>query len=143
MKTFTIDRSTWRCGGAENEPGAHGFGPTKMLNSDGFRCCLGHIAKQCGFTDDQLCNRDTPVDVVRAVGSEPAGFLVERDEYGSGDTDLTNSAIGINDSDELGLAEREDDLRTLFRKHGYRLRFVGSYSSFAQTQHGKEPGNDG
>lgn len=44
-KTLTIDCAKWRCGGASPETSL-GFGDTRMLNDEGYMCCLGQLSLQ-------------------------------------------------------------------------------------------------
>lgn len=119
--TFTIDRTTWRRGGGR----LRNTGPTYMLNFQGNKCCLGHIASQCGFTDKQLRGHNTPTSVVYAAGATPAGFLTQGRQGHVLPTPLTGEAIGINDDEYMTDADREAKLIELFQRHGYTIKFVG------------------
>lgn len=127
-KSFTIDRATWRCGGREQSDKHHGSGATLMLNEEGFKCCLGHIASQCGFTDKQLFNHGRPSQVVKGAGTKPTGFLTETDNSNIVDSLLTHAAIAINDDENISFEERETELAKIFRNAGYEISFIGKYN---------------
>lgn len=117
MKTFVIDRTRWVRGGRG--------GDTRMLNFQGNMCCLGQVARQCGFSADQLYDRSTPVDVVVDADTKPSGFLTRATRYGPKGTRLARAAIIINDAWGLSDCEREARLSRLFKAHGYALKFKG------------------
>lgn len=127
-RTFTINRTTWRRGGDRLDH----TGPTFMLSLQGHKCCLGHIASQCGFTDKDLLLHKGPMSVVLDAGATPAGFLTYRNpcilEGRPGyvlPTPLTGEAIRINDAPYMSDAEREAQLIALFQRYGYTIKFVG------------------
>ena len=132
-KSFTIDRSPWRCGGdASWETDAiRGAGLTMMLNDEGFKCCLGHIASQCGFSDEQLLSLAEPYEVVEPNSELSTGFLTKINSKDGGfveNTKLAEDAMGINDDCKLSDEQRESKLAKLFQKAGYSLSFVGEYT---------------
>jgi hypothetical protein len=126
MKTkVTIDRANWRCG--KDGPFKHGCGDTMLLNDSGYMCCLGFITKTAapnvpilgtGVPNDL----DEPVhDLSKLVRDEDGDIALEH-------TLLTNSAIDINDNEELTHAERELALLELFKHSAYSIEFVGAYA---------------
>lgn len=132
MKKYIIDRSIWRCGGstdlgpylAENIVGQ---GRTKLLNIDGFMCCLGQTCRQDGATDQQLLNNDYPRQINAIIGPftkpdnrEPNSVFF----LGFVNTGLSNDAMSINDDNYINLEERERRLKELFESHGFELEFV-------------------
>lgn len=126
---FVIDRSGWRCGA--HGPYARGKGVTGLLNDSFYKCCLGFCAEQLGIASEQLRGIGEPCDIEREPGEEPDGVLVfTSDGYGYHNTELTNSAISINDSDNLDDKEREQSLIALFAKHGHEIEFMGEYQPY-------------
>ena len=52
---FIIDRSKWRCGGQGKN--SRGKGSVKLLNNEGFMCCLGQTCSQTGIENEDLLNK--------------------------------------------------------------------------------------
>ncbi|APU88958.1 hypothetical protein Rctr197k_161 [Virus Rctr197k] len=125
---FTIDRSKWRCGGADTGTNFRGKGPTSLLNADGFQCCLGQIASQCGYRPSALLGLNRPDEVlVNGGGRTRFPFLAKRTEGGAAVTALAENAIELNDTSRLTDEERELRLVELFQRHGFTLIFEGDY----------------
>ena len=138
---FTIDRATWRCGGNGNR--AHGAGETKLLNKEGFMCCLGQISEQLGVPRESL-NHAVPSNVCKAHIEKLSPVLVratEPTDYLPGDwhnTDLAGNAMELNDHEEsytedgdegvIDREQREQSLTQHFLDHGHELVFTGEYT---------------
>lgn len=56
---FVVDRSKWRCGGYALSTQC-GKGSTRLLNQEGFMCCLGHCALQLGTTQSDILDKGMP-----------------------------------------------------------------------------------
>lgn len=125
---FAVQRHKWRCGG--DGPSAHGFGTTYLLNDEGYRCCLGFVAQQCGHTDSQIRRLGEPCE-----DRELSEVLVtEVYDQSNECTKVVNSAladkaVSINDEKELSRDERESRLIALFSYHGHELVFEGAYET--------------
>lgn len=131
---FVIDRDKWRCGGML---GAYrlGLGETALLNPEGYMCCLGQVAAQCGVPLNNLKDTGEPVELVYELPlSDVPEILVsleeelEDDETGekvNRNSRLSDRAMEINDALDYTLAERELRLTTLFQEYGHELVFVG------------------
>lgn len=110
---ITIVRSKWRTGGCSDN--STGKGTTKLLNKQGFKCCLGFIASEFRPPNKGILNRCFPQGCDFKIPD-----LVDND----GDTQLTNSAISINDDVHTTQKEKEVALKKLFKKSCYNLIFV-------------------
>ena len=115
-----IDRAKWRTGGDSRIQ--TGEGSTKLLNNDGFMCCLGFRCHQMGIPKkdllgkgcpEQLANNWTIPDLIDSV----VGY----------DTDFTTTAIEINDSDAITQEEREKEITEHFATIGVTVEFKGKY----------------
>lgn len=103
-----IDRSKW---------GRHA-----MLNIRYNMCCLGFLAKACGYKDGQLVGRSAPyaewTKVPKAFRNTPSGLA----------TAALDEAISINDSVTISAPNKETQLIKLFADNGIKLSFTGEYS---------------
>lgn len=109
-RIFTVDRRTWYRG--------KGGLSSALLREDGRRCCLGHVAQQCGIPDNTILLKDTPRDAPSRLW--PIGFVV-LDDYNS---DLVREAIHTNDNSEIPAKEREARLQSIFRRANIELVFI-------------------
>lgn len=121
---FTIERSRWR-------NSHHGKGQTKLLNKEGYQCCLGFCALQLGTPIHRLLNFGSP-DSVRKIDKafDLDGILVTSPNggiFGNGNSVLSVRAIRINDNFGIDLEEKETMLIDLFKEFGHELEFVGDY----------------
>lgn len=115
---FTIDRSKWRtghCGKIKT-----GIGPTKLLNHEGYMCCLGFICQQSG------CNNIIGIGYPESVMGAPK-FLVHQHIHGLDSSPLATKAVEINDDSETTPSEKERLLKDLFQEHEIELEFIGEY----------------
>ncbi len=55
--------SKWSSGGDGHF--STGIGPTRMLNSEGYMCCLGQFAQQVGVKEQNLLGKTTPDHVAK------------------------------------------------------------------------------
>lgn len=121
-RKFIIDRSKWRCGGETGE-NAKGFGSTRLLNGEGYMCCLGQIAKQLGYINADLIGLGEPYELHDDDEKNfEENILVNSDTC---NTDLTSDAMSINDDADITIKERERQLKARFKEEGISLVFVG------------------
>ena len=115
-----IDRSKWLRG----EGGVN----SKLLRySDGKMCCLGFLALECGFEDDEIRNRSNPSELNCSPGQAGFGWLVKEIYVGPRGWDTSRAgeeAIDINDNEKLTQDQRERMLADLFEDNGIELSFV-------------------
>lgn len=118
IRTLKIDRSKWRTGSESAD--ATGEGDTQLLNDKGFMCCLGFYCNQVGIKRVLLIDAATPGDLPGSILNIP--LLIE--EYS--ETTFSLEAIKINDSVSKP-AERERNLKSLFKKEGVKVIITGRY----------------
>lgn len=126
MSKIMIDRASWRAGAghlSDNNLNSCGKGNTRLLNKEGYSCCLG-------FACDQLSNGKinikyeafpqslkSVIEPLTKIGKD--GFIE--------DTDLSNKAMVINDNQTTSLIEKEQLLTALFLENNLELEFYGEY----------------
>jgi hypothetical protein len=113
----TIDRSKWRTGSSYDS--AAGLGMTKLLNNEGYMCCLGFCCKAAGCIDKDIMNIISPVGVYR----------FNFDDSSLGCSSFTYKAMKINDSG-LTREVKEQRLLELFRDSSFEIEFTGEYTDF-------------
>lgn len=121
-----IDRSKWRTGGTG--PNKTGYGPTQLLNTKGFMCCLGFICKASGYSDEDIGCSYSPEEL-NDKEIQDLSFI----EKGDGlelyyNTALSNQAMQINDNKDLSPEEKELKILKLFENSSYNLSFVGEFT---------------
>lgn len=101
------------------------WGRMSLHNKDGTMCCLGHLSRACGITDEQM-----PPDGTIAF---PLKSWVNVNEWAR--TDLTSGGGGgasiINDGN-LNNDEKETRLIKLFAENGVALSFIGEHRENAE-----------
>lgn len=124
-KQLVIDRSKWRCGYYEPHDtdgpnrSANGIGCTRLLNDQGFQCCLGFAVEQLdGVPHDKLLYLAVPEGPL--VGADSIAFAVRY------------QAVNINDEWKQSFEEREQKIAALFAEHGVEVVFTGKYQNAAQ-----------
>ena len=114
---FVIDVNTWRCGAdylvLENMDAGLGFGPTRLLNKEGFMCCLGQIARQIG------CSREAIMGIPQPLEKEEILRLFKYNKL----YNLVPKAIGINDDIVTTITKKKKLLKELFGKDGHEIAF--------------------
>lgn len=131
-RKYTVDRSTWRCGGRGQDPKSrHGEGMTLLYNPDDkLMCCLGHVSLQLDCPLATLVNQGTPKMAAQAYVSAAErmrGILISDDAGRSIHNTLASVAMDINDDGSLSTDEREAKLIAHFADHDYELEFTGEY----------------
>lgn len=124
---FTIYRNKWR-------NSHHGKGQTKLLNKEGYQCCLGFCALQLGVPIHQLLNMGSPNDLLRIHNTFDINRVLTQNIevnrfsiFDNRNNVLSIKAIRINDNSGIALAEKEASLIGLFKEFGHELEFVGEY----------------
>lgn len=115
---FIIDRSTWRCGDESMvDNNRLGIGSTKLLNSNGYMCCLGQIALQLGATKEKIFGAGDPSDIIYFENA----ILLDSDFNNSS---LSSDAMDINDNTETSVVEKEQKLKELFEGYKHNIEFI-------------------
>lgn len=137
-----IERAWWRAGkhyAPQANETTHGRGDTRLINTQGYRCCLGFAANQlANISDDQLLSKPMPEDVGLLIPfltkENTEGFKLTEDgcilqnHKKIINTQLSDDASVINDSHNMPLKEKEEFLIELFARHGIELEFTGEYT---------------
>lgn len=108
MKELTIYKSKWVRG--NGHVGGEFFGNPELLNRHNKMCCLGFLGKACGVTDDVMLYTVTPLDV-------------PGDKYPDLTREEWNKFISVNDNSLITDKQRQDRLRRMFNKIGYKVSF--------------------
>lgn len=108
---FVIDRKKWRCG--QDGANSLGRGETKLLNAEGYMCCLGQICEQSGISREVLLNKLYPplkgVDWLSTYVSEDRLYMV---------------FVKINDNRYLTNESREEQIKRLASQYGHEVEFI-------------------
>jgi len=115
---FTVVRKNWARGGRN----------TTLLNEDGKRCCLGFLAKECGYADRDTAMTGLPSSLVEETGKNfwPKS-IVKKSSYNDFKmlvSDTCLNIIGANDDKNLQGSDREEKLTKLFGSIGIEVEFV-------------------
>jgi len=127
--SLTINAKKWRCGA--NGPYRLGQGETALLNSEGYKCCLGFACQQFGYKGG-LTNNAEPNELKHAVA--------HLTEYYGGDlenTSFTTEAISINDDENLPLNEKISKLTKLCKSEGIEVTFTNIPKATIVTVNGE------
>jgi hypothetical protein len=125
---LVIDRSTWLRGKLDNWEYDSALLSTHY---DGKKCCLGFLALKCGFTEEQIADKDMPYDVYeepkknKTVWREliEVGQVEGTEDYDSVPNDISAALASINDSESLSDKERERRLIKKFKTIGVDVTF--------------------
>jgi transcription elongation factor Elf1 len=123
-----INRATWRTGGNSNK--RTGKGDTRLLNDEGYMCCLGFISS-CYLKTKKKNSKKT---ILNAYEPQCLNCLIpelnnKMDEYDQFfDTQLSDRAMKINDDIKLKPETKEKKIKELFKNSMYKLKFVGEFT---------------
>jgi hypothetical protein len=126
----TIDRAKWRTGryGDSRSRSNEHVGLSRLLNTHGYRCCLGFLGQACGLSDDLALGVSQP-DNVRGDADWPAALLDYGGLYALDRLDWESAFIALNDFPE----PIDDSTREAWIAEGFRtvlnvsVEFVGEY----------------
>lgn len=112
-----IDREKWY----------RGKGPdgSRLLRTDGCRCCLGFDLQRRGFTDEQLLDVGVPEAVETDAPIDGLTFAFEDERDGFGPTGTNELLVEFNDNPDLSESERELRITSAFAEIGVEVEFVG------------------
>lgn len=114
--TLILDYSKWRSGGfGYNQTGTDNV---KLLNNQGYMCCLGQISLQLykNVSKELLLNNGYPSTI------EEINMPLLKE--GSKNSEFTNKAILINDNESTTPKEKIAKLKSLFGQYGYHLKVI-------------------
>ena len=117
---LVIDRPKWRTG---NEGlNKTGIGETKLLNEEGYMCCLGMRCYQMGVKKTDLVLANSPIDLSGL-------YTIPQLLKGGSNSILSQMAIDINDNSITTPEEKEILITKLFAKHRITVVFKGKYKN--------------
>jgi hypothetical protein len=135
-----IDRSKWRTGDESRHRTGSGY--TKLLNTEGYMCCLGFCCKASRVGVKRIQGRTAPNSIIsshkkgnclpqrvlKLRGLRALVELTERnDRITANCNPLARSAIIINDDADTTPKEKEQQLLELFKDSVFELEFTGEY----------------
>lgn len=124
VKKLVLNVDKWICG-MPDEAGkikgvTRGIGETMLVNEQGYMCCLGQFANQCGFKKRDLSGYYNPSDLKsgRPNYTDKQVFFV--DEF----SDKENFFIDINDDKNgvLTVPEKIKAIKKLLSKMNIKLK---------------------
>lgn len=133
---YILDIAKWRCGGIsggalgitpKDSKTAMGRGPTGLLNEDGYACCLGQFASQCGVSAKQLLNNSYPADVDFTNSDGEAEDYDWAFVYHGQDTDLARRCTSINDDRHSTVKYKVRQLKRELKLAGHSLEVVNKH----------------
>lgn len=122
VKEFTLDYSKWRCGYTTPDlcKNQLGMGAVRMLNAEGYSCCIGQFSQQLGIDKDSLIDKSSPADVRTPINL----FNKPSATSGYNDTALTEDCIVINDDPKTTPQEKIALLSDRLAKEGISLKVI-------------------
>ncbi len=127
MKKLTLDYNKWICGGPlcnsplsnKRKENCLGSGYTRLLNMQGYMCCLGQFLSQCNIPNNILLNRSAPSDINKIV--EPFN---EKSGYSIRDSDFSLECMIINDNQRTTISEKTNLLKKICQEYQIELELV-------------------
>ncbi len=120
---FTLDVNKWRCGSSSMEPSNRkGEGKTRMLNTEGYMCCLGQFALQEGCTPAEILDTQTPSGVNRfysKIFQNP-----NENNFGNSISVLSGDLMHINDSPGMKVSTKIRNIRKILKQEDHTLRVI-------------------
>jgi hypothetical protein len=123
MEKLVLDYSKWRCGGGVDNSYSLGEGDTRLLNNEGYQCCLGQWCSQIGM-HNELLGKLTPRSLHRHIP-----FLTENKsrrhiDSSYPDSDLALIAMVINDNPLTTPLQKIEKLKNLLAEHEIQLEVI-------------------
>lgn len=112
-----LDYSKWRCGGNVGE-NVLGAGETRLLNEEGFCCCIGLWSKQLGASDEDLMGIGDP----SCCKDQIPLFVDESKAYYN--SKLANDCIDINDNILTTPEQKIIQLKERLNSEGIQLEVI-------------------
>ena len=129
-KKLILDVSIWRCGkhsayygsSQDNDNTGTGQGNTKLLNDEGYMCCLGQFAHQAGVSKEELLDHSYPHELPEEFYIEGLVFEFNiEDSFFPSSTDFAKEAITINDDTKTTVKRKTELLQTLCTEYNMKL----------------------
>jgi hypothetical protein len=106
----TIRKKKWLRGAGGN---------SLLLNTRGSKCCLGFVCTAMGVKARDMMDKSTPGELLQYIPG-----LTRKSDNLHCDTNLCDTAMGINDDGEYTSVERETKLKKIANRMGYKFTFV-------------------
>lgn len=127
MFKFRVNRKKWARGGKNGIE--HG---NYLLNNRGTMCCLGFLAKACGYESKTIKGKSMPEQVVYSVKSDlfPTGLVkdvkpLDLYDMPKRDTRQCGRIASCNDKEAITDEVREARLKKLFATINIEVEFFG------------------
>jgi hypothetical protein len=120
MEKLVLDYSKWRCGSLGHN--ALGEGCTRLLNTEGYQCCLGQWCSQIGVPESSLLNRCRPADLNISIC-----YLTEQLQLSDKiiyNTSLAKRLMLINDNTMTTPFKKIKELEELLSDHNIKLEVI-------------------
>ena len=132
MKKLIIDRGSWVNGRyAQDKNLTTKVGPSRLVNSNGYKCCLGFYCEQAGVPTSQLVGIGSPANLM--LDYRTAWFRKLTTPMPEGGS-FYNHAMLLNDSSSITDEERERRLIGIFSQMlDMEVIFVGDYPVFESS----------
>lgn len=121
MNKLIISRSKWRIG--RRSVNTKGQGETKLLNEEGYMCCLGFYALQQGIKKEEIFGKRSP----QSIYSKTITNLSYKRNGIIHNTVFCSKAMDINDDEATTAKQKEELITRHFAKKGIEVVFKGRY----------------
>lgn len=108
LKEVKISRKKWH----RNEGNSHDF-ESLLRMPNGKQCCMGFLARACGYRVKDIANR-----------GYPSSLMDSHDRFSEELLRLEYQIAVVNDRSSVTIRKREQEIRVLFKKAGYKAVFV-------------------
>ncbi len=118
VKKFTIKRSEWTRGNKN--------GPSRLLNEDGFKCCLGFYALASGLRNQDIKLLYSPTEIILDKNKRWDSFLLKESLLDDKllNSDACETLMFINDNPVSSDKVKEKDIIKMFKQHNVQVRFI-------------------
>lgn len=124
MKELILDLKTWRCGGFEDSgsPNKFGEGVTALSNSEGYMCCLGQFSLQLNkeLTKESINLLNSPRQTNKVIEGL-THKVKKKDTEILENTELSQTAMAINDDQTITTEERIKQLKAIFLTNKFNI----------------------
>ena len=111
---FTVERSKWYRGKGSS---------SRLLTKTGQMCCLGFLAKELGYQDQEILKIGTPAGLYDDGKKFPRSFFPKKPDIAK----LSDSCwflVEVNDNPSLTDDKREYLLAKEFEKNNIKVEFI-------------------
>lgn len=124
MEKLIIEEDKWLRG--------EGSMASRLLRpADGKMCCLGFLALQCGYTEEQISDYSAPKSIVYDYGGKPKGSFEKLVSINTDNhhrsvqcTNICERLMEANDDQSLSNIGRKCRISELFKEINIEVEFV-------------------